>query len=188
MSEYEKYTLDYKLVFGQSVEGISEKNAYLSFIRIIHRDMPLNTIHMVSDEDMAKFDRAVDILKELEDIQEKQDLDDERVLVYCQPVFNLRTRTFDTAEALMRMKLPFDIIKFDRSLVIASETDVRSREVVRSLASIFAGLDYAVLYEGIENDADEKRCMQMSASYLQGYKYSKPIPIGELRNLFSKAV
>lgn len=80
-----------------------------------------------------------------------------------------------------------DIIKFDRSLVLASGSDLRSEKMVESMASMFSGLDYSVLYEGVENEEDEKKCIDMSASYLQGYKYSKPIPIMELKRFFSKA-
>ena len=78
--------------------------------------------------------------------------------------------------------------KFDRSLVIASQADKRSEEIVRKLAGMFAELHYSVLYEGIENEEDEKRCINMYASYLQGYKYSRPIPIELLRMFFSKSV
>ena len=84
------------------------------------------------------------------------------------------------------MELPFDIIKFDRSLVLASGSDVRSEKMVESMASMFSGLDYSVLYEGVENEEDERKCIDMSASYLQGYKYSKPVPIIELQRFFSK--
>jgi EAL domain-containing protein (putative c-di-GMP-specific phosphodiesterase class I) len=84
------------------------------------------------------------------------------------------------------MELPFDIIKFDRSLVIASDHDSRSRKMVVSLANMFDELNYSVLYEGVETDSDEERCKNMSASYLQGYKYSRPIPIIELKKFFSK--
>ena len=84
------------------------------------------------------------------------------------------------------MNLPFDIIKFDRSLVIASQSDERSEEIVGKLAGMFAELHYAVLYEGVEDKDDEKRCINMHASYLQGYKYSRPIPITELKNFFSQ--
>ena len=84
------------------------------------------------------------------------------------------------------MELPFDIIKFDRSLVIASDTDDRSEKMVENLANMFDDLNYSVLYEGVENENDEKRCIKMFASYLQGYKYSRPIPIIELSNFFSK--
>ena len=84
------------------------------------------------------------------------------------------------------MELPFDIIKFDRSLVLASSSDNRSEKMVGSLAEMFSGLNYSVLFEGIETDADEKRCTEQSASYLQGYKYSKPIPIMDLKKFFTK--
>lgn len=314
-AEYERYRFDYMVIAGRSIEDISAKNDYIGFIRSIQKSMKLNEIHMVNEEDIAAYNRSEAILKELEDIYKKQDLDDERVLVYCQPVYNIHTEKYDTAEALMRMKLPelgmvfpdqfiplaeehgyihaltriilhktcdtikeliaegyevkrisvnvsmpelrdenftedieniirrsnipngkvaieitesesesdfiliksmieelqgtgikfylddfgtgysnmerimklpFDIIKFDRSLVLASESDKRSEEIVGRLAGMFSDLKYSVLYEGVENENDEERCTRMSASYLQGYKYSRPIPIGELRNFFSK--
>ena len=47
-------------------------------------------------------------------------------------------------------------------------------------------MDYSVLYEGVEDEKDEKRCVNMAASYLQGYKYSKPIPIMDLKNYFAR--
>lgn len=312
---YDVYRFDYKFIIGESIEEISRKNEYIRFIKSIQRSMPINTIHVVDEVDISTYNRNEYILSQLEDISRKRDLDDERVLVYCQPVYNIRKNIFDTAESLMRlklpelgmvfpdqfiplaeehdyihiltliilkkscdevkrllsegyevkrisvnvsvlelrdagfisdiekiitdseipdgkiaievtesqsdsdfniikgmmdelkgsgikfylddfgtgysnleriMKLPFDIIKFDRSLVLACKDDDRSEKIVNRLASMFADLDYAVLYEGIENENDEERCIRMKASYLQGYKYSKPIPITDLVNFFSK--
>ena len=84
------------------------------------------------------------------------------------------------------MELPFDIVKFDRSLVIGSGNDEKLKTIVTNLAKMFRDVDYAVLYEGVEDDTDENRCINMSATYLQGYKYSKPIPIEQLSEYFSK--
>lgn len=84
------------------------------------------------------------------------------------------------------MELPFDIIKFDRSLVIASETEDRSRKMVAKLANMFTDMNYCVLYEGVEKDAEEEMCKDMSATYLQGYKYSKPAPIVDLKEYISR--
>ena len=313
--EYERLKYDYKIVMGESIEEVSRKNEYVSLIRVIMDHMDVNTIHFIDYEDIEKFNAYEIVLSELEDIYKKKDLRDPRVLAYCQPVFNIKSRKYDTAEALMRLKLPevglvypdkfielaekngyihvltqiilqktcdeikyllqegyevkrisinvsvlemrddqfvsdikkiiddsgipedkiaieitesqsesdfmvmkdiieqlkdngikfylddfgtgysnmerimglpFDIIKFDRSLVMASDQDKRSEKMVESLAGMFSDLDYSVLYEGVENDEDEDRCINMSASYLQGYKYSKPIPIIELKNFFSK--
>ena len=84
------------------------------------------------------------------------------------------------------MELPFDIIKFDRSLVLASNNDTKSEKMVDGLANMFADMNYSVLYEGVEDDNDEKRCITMSASYLQGFKYSRPEPIVRMTDYLSR--
>ena len=78
------------------------------------------------------------------------------------------------------MGLPIDIVKFDRSLTIMSGKDEQSKFMVDRFADIFANSGYQILFEGVEDEQDEKRCTAMKAEYLQGYKYSKPIPIEEL--------
>ena len=309
------YRYEYKIVVGESVDALSLKNAYLPLIHSIHRTMEENTVHRVTKADLETYDRSSYILKQLEDIHKSQDLDDPRVLVYCQPVYNLQTGQYDTAEALMRLKLdeiglvfpdqfiylaeehgyihmltkiilhktckaiyrlrltgheiarisvnvsvlelkdehfcediigiiarsgvsgdkvaieltesqnesdfhvmkskidelkekgikfylddfgtgysnmerimelPFDIIKFDRSMVLSSGASHRSEKIVADLASLFSRLDYSVLYEGVETDADERMCRDMSASYLQGYKFSRPVPIADLQDWVPK--
>ena len=84
------------------------------------------------------------------------------------------------------MALPFDIIKFDRSLVTASGDSPRSRQIVGALANMFSELNYSVLYEGVEKDSDEAMCRDMRATYLQGYKYARPVPIERLRDYLDR--
>lgn len=313
---YPIYRRDYKIVSILSDDRISINKDYTSIIGFIHRKMPMNSIYQVVEEDIKAFYDQKYIQSELEDIVKCKDLNDPRVEVYCQPVFNIRKGIYDTAEALMRLKLPnigmvfpdvfipiaernncvqmltriilnktcrqisamirqgynvrrisvnfsifdvrendfcmmvekiirengiennkiaieitesqnekdfelikdrinelkgsgikfylddfgtgysnferimelpFDIIKFDRSLVIASSNDEKMRDMVSHLAKMFSDMDYAVLYEGIEDEEDEARCIDMSANYLQGYKYSKPIPIKQLTEYFVKS-
>ena len=312
---HDRFNLDYKIIIGDSTLEIGVKNEYLDLIRTIQKHIGVNTIHRISKDDVERYKTYKYVLSELADIVRGGNLRDPRVLAYCQPVLNISTGKYDTAEALMRLKLqdtgmvfpdkfiplaeeygyihsltkimlqrtcdeirylvkenydvkrisvnvsvlemrddnfiadiekiisdsgipkekiaieitesqndddfqitkdkvdrlkdmgikiylddfgtgysnmerimelPFDIIKFDRSLVIASSTDNRSEKMVGSLAEMFSGLDYSVLFEGVETEEDEKRCTSQSAAYLQGYKYSKPIPIMDLKNFFSK--
>lgn len=51
---------------------------------------------------------------------------------------------------------------------------------------MFSELNYSVLYEGVEKDSDEAMCRNMRATYLQGYKYSKPVPIEKLREYLDR--
>ena len=311
--EYKKFQFDYKIVIGESVEEISRKNEYVSFVRHVHRRMAENSMHRVTARDVERFSQYQILVKELESIHENADLDDPRVLVLFQPVLNIKTRKYDSAEALMRLRmpdgsmeypnrfiplaeengfihtlteiilhktcmtvkkllaagyrfarvsvnvsalelkddhfcqdmidiisgcgvpedmiaieltesrsdddfilmknkiselraqgikiylddfgtgysnmerimaLPFDIIKFDRSLVQASGSSERSEKLVEGLAGMFSELHYSVLYEGVESESDEKLCSGMYASYLQGYRYSRPIPPERLEEYF----
>ena len=52
--------------------------------------------------------------------------------------------------------------------------------MVRGFSALFARKGCQVLFEGIETNEDEERCKMMNASYVQGYKYSKPVPIDEI--------
>ena len=314
---YLKYNIDFKITVAQIVPEIMNAEEYISLISFVEADTPMNTTHRITQNDVERYLGSSYIISELSDIVRKNDLDDERVLVYCQPVFNLLTGTYDTAEALMRLRLPekgmvfpdqfipiaekhgmihtlskiilnktcrmihelldegyllnrisvnfsmidvrqedfcseiqkivsdnsipfntiaveltesrsetdfnrvkqkieelqglgikfylddfgtgysnferimeipFDIIKFDRSLLTESVKNDSSRFMVSTFASMFNELHYAVLFEGVENETDEMHCKGMHAKYLQGYKYSKPIPIADLRQFLTKQV
>lgn len=83
-------------------------------------------------------------------------------------------------------KLPIDIIKFDRSLIIASGGDDISNFMIDSLSNMFDIIGYSILYEGIEDKSDQDRCISMKICYLQGYHYSRPIHIDELQRLINQ--
>ncbi len=316
-SSCDKLGINFKIVILPAVADVTKSQDYLKLIKFIENDIEDGEIKDVDDDDIIRFHDTNYILTELEDIVSKNDLSDERVLVYCQPVYNITTLQYDTAEALMRLRLPkigivypdkfipiaeqnnmihalsmiilnktcasvrdfieeeyfirrvsvnfsvldikydtfcnevksiierncipydkiaveitesrseadfnvmkirvmqlqelgikfylddfgtgysnferimeipFDIIKFDRSLLIESTKNVDSGFMVNTFADMFNKLDYAILFEGVENDADEVHCINMNAKYLQGYKYSKPIPIDNLKSFLRKTV
>ena len=313
--EYAHFRFDYKIVIGQTEEVLSRDNKYLTFLDFVESRMMMNDVKFFEKDDVEKFIRHEQILEEIKDIHKKSNLNDPRVLVYCQPVLNVATGKYDTAEALMRlsldgigmvypdqfiplaeryhlihtltliilhktcrmirfldendydvkrisvnfsvrefrdasfcsevlsvidsteitpkkvgveitesmsendlpilkskinelkehgmtfylddfgtgysnleriMELPFDVIKFDRSLVLSIEKTKKSATMVDSQAQMFDELGYKVLFEGVEDEKDEVSCKRMHAKYLQGYKYSKPIPIEQLTEFFEK--
>lgn len=313
---YDRYQLDYRIVFLHSQEAIRQGNEYLALDEFIEERMPVNTVYRCEKKDVDNFFRATYILGELRDIHKKQNLEDERVKVYCQPVLNTVTNTFTSAEALMRLELPecgmvfpdqfiplaekhgyihtlsriilnktcrqicdferqgyqiervsvnfsiielkdrdfcddvtkiisdsgipfekiaieltesrnekdfenvknimtnlqglgvkfylddfgtgysnferiiglpIDIIKFDRSLTILAGKNEESRLLVGSFSDIFKKSNYQILFEGVEDEQDENYCKEMNAQYLQGYKYSKPIPMENLVQFLKQA-
>ena len=313
---YMNFHVDYKIVIIETTKEVNESGDYLKIIDYAEQKIVCGEIHKVTAEDIREFYSNSYIVSQLEDIVLKKNLDDERILVYCQPVFNLLTNSYDTAEALMRLKLdktgmvfpdqfipiaeqhdmihtlsmiilnktcrainelicehyeinrisvnfsaldikyesfccdvrdiisqnnipydkiaveitesrseadfnlmrrkviqlqelgikfylddfgtgysnferimeiPFNIIKFDRSMLIESSKNDSSKFMVSTFASMFNQLNYAVLFEGVENDSDETHCVNMNAKSLQGYKYSKHIPIDQLKTFLKRS-
>lgn len=305
---HKEFNLTHKIIVVPPNDCFTKSEDYISICQNIYNKMSCG-LHIVDENDFAIFEKSRLIKNALIDIEEKHDLNDERVKVYCQPIFDVKNNKFTTAESLMRLelpgegiiypnvfipiaekedkihsltliilnkvckfieenpyiqrvsvnfsmceiikpdflsdilsvmqqykidyskigfeitesmdandfdtirtvinalksegvviylddfgtgysnfehifKLPIDIIKFDRSLVISSGQDMNYKHMVSDMADMFVNLDYSILYEGVENDNDEKRCQEMNATYLQGYKYSKPIPIDKLTEFF----
>lgn len=74
--------------------------------------------------------------------------------------------------------LPFDVIKFDRTLMfLATKDDDKSFKAIAGLSDLFRSMDFKVLFEGVETEKDAITCLAMGADYLQGFLYSRPIPI-----------
>ena len=84
------------------------------------------------------------------------------------------------------MKLPLDTIKFDRSMLLLSHENEEYKYIVANTAKMFSKLNYTILFEGVETDNDEEICKLMQAEYLQGFKYSKPVPIERIREFLTK--
>ena len=308
--------IDYHLFVIYSNKEFLTAKQYLSFVKYCEKIVPINCIVCISDSVYADFLNTEYVLDQIRDINKKNDLNDERIQVFCQPVYNVETEQYDTAEALMRLKteklglltpdkfiklaedngcihflslcilnktcceikklidegyvfsrvtvnmcmkeitgpqvaeeikgiiaanqippsriaieltescddiqthitqevidivraqkikiylddfgtgysnfdriikLPFDVVKFDRTfLTLNFKNEVKKLSIIKDTANIFSNLGYEILFEGVETKKDESVCIEMGAKYLQGFLYSKPIPIYKVRDFFQK--
>ena len=55
-----------------------------------------------------------------------------------------------------------------------------------SFSEIFKRANYQILFEGVETELDEMQCKGMNAQYLQGFRYSRPMPLEQLREFLEK--
>jgi len=83
-------------------------------------------------------------------------------------------------------KVGFDVIKYDKSILSLVQEDRNVSSMLMSFAESFKMMDYKILFEGVETQEHVEICNSCGADYLQGFKFSKPIPIGELRGFFKK--
>lgn len=76
--------------------------------------------------------------------------------------------------------LPLTGIKVDRSFVSAIESDARDAAIVKAIVGLAHGLDFRVIAEGIESEAQSAALRAIGCDEGQGYHYSKPLPPEEL--------
>lgn len=313
---YEEYKLPYKLVLFDHLDFCENLEQFYDVFNYFSEKVTQNSYRVFGEEDYQSYKEMHYIRTQLKAIADHGSLDDERVLVYCQPVRNVHTGTYDTAESLMRLRLPqtglvfpdrfiplaekygyihrlsmiilnktcrqirkiqeegyqisrvsvnlsveelgekdfmeefksivqatgidfhtiaveftetqndteyelvqecvnefkklgvctylddfgtgysnfdrilslkLDVVKFDRSLLLMADQDANSRFLVSYFSAAFERLGYKVLYEGVETEEQEALCIASHADYLQGYKFSKPIPIEELPRFLTHA-
>lgn len=72
-------------------------------------------------------------------------------------------------------RLPFDIIKIDRSFVCDLPHNQEHALLVGAIAEMGHALGLSVTMEGIETQEQATLCWRLDADYLQGYHFAKPL-------------
>lgn len=157
-----------------SVQELRDKNFCEDIIGIIDRNQVEYSkiaIELTESKNVKDFENMKKVIERLHTLGIRFYLDD----------FGTGYSNFERI-----LELPIDMIKFDRSLVIAASRKGESNYMVRSFANIFRKAGYQVLFEGVESDEDEQICREMEIIYLQGFKCSRPIPMEKLSNFLVK--
>ena len=81
------------------------------------------------------------------------------------------------------LRLPFDVVKIDRSFVQAFDTDPRSAELVRTIVQLARNLGKDVVAEGVETVEQKERLRAMHCDLLQGFLFSAAIPPERIASL-----
>lgn len=77
-------------------------------------------------------------------------------------------------------RLPFDVIKLDRSFVTGVDSDTSAQALVSSVFTLAKALGFSVVAEGVETNAQAAFIRQAGIGYAQGYLYAKPMPAQDL--------
>lgn len=77
--------------------------------------------------------------------------------------------------------LPIDMVKIDRSFVHDLVDDQTTRALTRSIVDLCAALGLAVIFEGVESNAEAQAVVRAGGTYAQGYLYSPALPASELQ-------
>jgi polar amino acid transport system substrate-binding protein len=80
-------------------------------------------------------------------------------------------------------KIPADILKIDRSLVMHVVENKEDQRIVKAMIELGHTLGMEIVVEGVENKEMYEMIVAMDCDYIQGYYFSKPLPVFEFQKL-----
>ena len=81
------------------------------------------------------------------------------------------------------MRLPFNILKIDRTFIQDITCLDSSLTIVQAIVTLAKRLGLTLIVEGVETEAQLALLQSMQCDLIQGYVYSKPIPMNKLIQL-----
>jgi len=80
-------------------------------------------------------------------------------------------------------KIPATILKIDRSLVINIINSEEDQRIVKAMIELGHNLGMKIVVEGIEDEEMFNMMVDFGGDYIQGYYFSKPLPVFEFQKL-----
>lgn len=148
--------------------------------------------HFLADQLLALITKHnIDIsLLELE-VTETAEVDNQ--LVFSQALEKLKEYGFSisiddfgvrNASLSLFTTINFDILKLDRSLVKTLAQNQKARILIRSLAVICSDLGIKLIAEGVETLEQLDILKELRCNEVQGYLFSKPLPLNDFENKY----
>ena len=77
------------------------------------------------------------------------------------------------------IRFPLDVLKIDRSFIQHISSLADKQAIVDAIIQMAHRLKMKVVAEGVENAQQVELLRKMGCDYIQGYYYSKPLPMDE---------
>lgn len=83
------------------------------------------------------------------------------------------------------MRLPFSAIKIDRTLLFDICNDKKRAMFYQSIVETFRRMGYSIVSEGVETEEEMSLLSRWGVDMIQGYYFSRPLPVDELLKLLN---
>lgn len=102
--------------------------------------------------------------------------------------FTLSLDDFGTGFASLEyfVSLPFDIIKFDRNLLLAAEDNKTAFSALSSTIKMVSSLGFTTVIEGVETEEQDKMAHDMGIDYIQGFLYGRPLNLSDFSKVLNQ--
>ena len=85
-------------------------------------------------------------------------------------------------------QIPFDAVKIDKIFTDRILVDDKSRSIMKFLIQLIHDSDMEAIVEGVESKEQVDLLRKMKVDTIQGFYYSRPLPIVEYQNLLKENI
>jgi EAL domain-containing protein (putative c-di-GMP-specific phosphodiesterase class I) len=85
-------------------------------------------------------------------------------------------------------QLPIDKLKIDKSFIDDVPQDEEDIIMVKTIISLAKNLNLEIIAEGVESIEQKEFLLENGCNEIQGYLYSKPLPIDDITAMFKLKV
>ena len=82
--------------------------------------------------------------------------------------------------------LPLDVLKIDRAFIARIGANRTGQSLVRTIQLLAQGLGLKTVAEGVETIDQHDAAVQLGCSMIQGYWYSRPVPVDEIAGTIAR--
>ncbi|BAI74585.1 GGDEF domain-containing protein (plasmid) [Azospirillum sp. B510] len=84
-------------------------------------------------------------------------------------------------------RLPFDVMKIDKSFISALGSDPRQESLLRGIVDLAHRIGLEVVAEGIETEEERAVVTRIGCDYAQGYLFARPLSVADAEALLTAA-
>lgn len=196
----EKKNIIYKLdlyVWEEAIKFLSKHNEDYDKLSISINISPIDFYHLdvcnVLLDLLNKYDVLVSKLK-VEITESAFILDKKMMLEKTNELkhhgFIVEMDDFGSGYSTFNMlkDIPIDILKLDLQFLRGNINDTKSNEIINSIVGMAHRLSIPVIAEGVETKEQLDMLAFMNCDLIQGYYYSKPLPLSEFEEFMSDKV
>ena len=85
-------------------------------------------------------------------------------------------------------KMPIQVLKIDQSFIAQCRRSHRDLMLLKNIIAMAKDLELKIIAEGVEQEEQATQLIQFGCYHMQGYLYSRPLPLRDFNGVFSMCI
>lgn len=186
ISKLDYYVLEEVCLFIQKNRdsiNIPRISVNLSKITVLSKNLIENLLRIISSYSVSPQEIELEVTESAITGNEKLFIEKIKSLKEAKFVVSIDDFGAGISSLNRLSKIEADVLKIDKVFFNEINNDVKNKSVIKNVIQLAKDLHMHVVAEGVEEVDQVKWLMELYCDYVQGYYFSKPLPLNEFKSL-----